>query len=475
MRRRRPLLWALFALALGILLGRGSESSAPLILWGIGAIVTTGLLGLSLWRSWTRCAALFLWPTLIASGAALYLQARFPVEKLYEYADRYQPVRGTVINYPDHGPTRTRFVLKPHDAPGYLQVFYDHRSESEPLRVAYGDEIFLRVAPRAPRNFAGFDYRDYLRRRDIWGVVRVRRASEIEIVAQRRGDALLQMGYDLRRALFARLESLLAPEHSALLKGLLFGERESLPKEIEASFREAGVMHVLAASGANLGMILSLFALLLSLWGFNFSRLYIFAGPVVLLYLLVVGFEPSLVRATLMFFFLTFGFFCAERGWLLKRWADPLQGLATAALLILLFEPEALFEASFQLSFAGTLGILIAVLYLWPRLQARLKLKPLSPREELGWRKIARWTVFFVLVSVGAQLFIAPVIWYQFQRIYLWHALLGNLIIVPLVTVALWGGIALLIPIPFLAGALATLEGAWLQILIVLSEFFAGL
>ncbi len=477
MQRRRPLLWAVFALALGILLGRGSEPSAPLIstLWVIGAMVTTVWLGLSLWRNWAHGAALLL--TLIALGAALYLQARFPAERLYEYADRYQPIRGTVINYPDHGPTRTRFLLKPHDAPGYLQVFYDHRSESEPLRVNYGDEIFLRVSPRAPRNFSGFDYRDYLRRRDIWGVVQVRRASEIELVAQRRGYALLQMGYDLRRALFARLESLLAPAHSALLKGLLFGERESLPREIEASFREAGVMHVLVASGANLGMILSLFALLLSFWGFNFTRLYILAGPVVLLYLLVVGFEPSLVRATLMFFFLTLGFFCAERGWLLKRWADPLQGLALAALLILLLEPEALFEASFQLSFAGTFGILIAVLYLWPWLQKRLKLEPLFPSEELWWRKIARWVLIFVLVSLAAQLCVAPIIAYHFQRIYLWSALLGNLIIVPLATVALWGGIALLIvsPIPFLAEVLAIFAGAWLQLLISLSEFFAGL
>jgi hypothetical protein len=45
------------------------------------------------------------------------------------------------------------------------------------------------------------------------------------------------------------------------------------------------------------------------------------------------------------------------------------------------------------------------------------------------------------------------------------------------VTVALWGGIALLIvsPIPFLAEVLAVFAGAWLQLLISLSEFFAGL
>lgn len=405
------------------------------------------------------------------------MQARFPAEALYQYADRLQPIRGLVVNYPDHGPTRTRFVLKSHDAPGYLQIFYDHTRDSEYLRIDYGDELILRARPRPPRNFGNFDYRDYLKRRDIWGVVRVYRASEIEIVARRRGAVLVQLGYELRRALFARLERSLAPDHSALLKGLLFGKRESLPKEIESSFRDAGVMHVLAVSGANLGMILSLLALLLSAWGFNFSRLYVIALPVVSFYLLVVGFEISLVRATLIFLFLTLGFVCAECGWLLKRWADLLQGLAAAGLAILLCDPEALFEASLQLSFTATLGILLAVLYLWPWLSERLKLK--ARGDELWWIRTARWLLFFLLVSLAAQLFVAPIIALQFQRLYLWGAILGNLMIVPLVTIALWGGIALLgisaLPIAFLTDLAALAEGALLQLLIDLSSFFAQL
>jgi competence protein ComEC len=199
----------------------------------------------------------------------------------------------------------------------------------------------------------------------------------------------------------------------------------------------------------------------------------------VLLYLFVVGFEVSLVRATVMFFFLTIGFFLAERGWMLKRWADPLQSLATAALAILLFDPEALFEASFQLSFAGTLGILLAVIYLWPRIEERFRLAPQFPREESWWRRWLRWFVIFVLVSLAAQLAVAPVTAYQFHRVYLWGAIVGNLIIVPLVTVALWGGIFLLIasalPLPPLVILISSLEGLLLQALIFLSEFFAGL
>lgn len=114
---------------------------------------------------------------------------------------------------------------------------------------------------------------------------------------------MLHWGYDLRQMLFAQIERYLSFEQSALLKGLLFGERESLPKEIEESFRDAGVMHVLVASGANLGMIIALLALLVSWRGFNFTKLYFLATPIVIIYLLIVGFELSLLRATAMFFF----------------------------------------------------------------------------------------------------------------------------------------------------------------------------
>ena len=471
--RHRPLVLVLIFFVLGVLLAHGWGLSLPLL-----AVLTALMLALtiaSFFSQWPRplstLSALLTYTTL---GALLSTNARFPAEGLYEHIDKIQHVRGVVTSYPDHGPERSRFVLKPHNAPGYLQVFYDHTHDPEHFQIHYGDELIIRAPVRAPTHREGelLDYREYLRRRDIWGVIRVYRESQVQIVARRQGSLFLQWGYDLRQALFAQIERHLSFEQSALLKGLLFGERGSLPKEIEESFRDAGVMHVLVASGANLGMILALLALLLSLWGFNFTKLYFLSAPVVLIYLLIVGFEVSILRATVMFFFLTVGFFFAERGWLLKRWVDPLQSLATAALAILLFDPEALFEVSFQLSFAGTLGILVAVLYIWPRLAQRFQLTTMRHRALRG-------LVLFALVSLAAQLAVGPVLAYHFHRVYLWGALLGNFAIVPLVTVALWGGIFLLIasalPVPFVAQMLGYFEGLLLDALIALSAFFAQL
>ncbi|MFN4219010.1 MAG: ComEC/Rec2 family competence protein [Candidatus Bipolaricaulia bacterium] len=477
--RRRPLLIVLLFFASGILIAHAWECS---FLW-LAALtaLTLALTIASLFSQRMRPLSIsFMLSTCTALGALLYTNARFPTARLYEHSDKIQHVQGVVVSYPDHGPERSRFVLKPRNAPGYLQVFYDHTRDPEYLQIHYGDELVIRAPVRVPTNRERdpFDYREYLRRRDIWGIIWVYRESQVQIIARHQGSPALHWGYDLRQMLFAQIERHLSLEQCALLKGLLFGERESLPKEINESFRDAGVMHVLVASGANLGMIVALLALIVSWWGFNFTRLYFLAAPVALIYLLIVGFEVSILRATVMFFFLTVGFFFAERGLMLKRWVDPLQSLATAALAILLVDPEALFEVSFQLSFAGTLGILLAVLYIWPRLAQRLQLTP-KPHEETMRHRALRGLVLFVLVSLAAQLAVAPVLAYHFHRVYLWGAILGNLVIVPLVTVALWVGIFLLItsalPLPFVAQMIGGLEGLLLQILILLSDFFAHL
>ncbi len=479
--QRRPLLIVLAFFALGIIVADRWECSVHwlaaltvLLLTVTGAsLLSQRLRPLSTLGVLSTCAAL---------GATLYTNARFPAERLYEHAEKIQHVQGIVVSYPDHGPERSRFVLRPRNAPGYLQVFYDHTRDPEYFQIHYGDELVIRAPVRVPTRRAGelFDYREYLRHRDIWGVIWVYRGSQVQIVARRQGSPLRQWGYDLRQILFAQIERHLSHQQSALLVGLLFGARESLPTEIEESFRDAGVMHVLVASGANLGMILALLALIVSWWGFHFTRLYFLAVPLVFVYLLIVGFEVSLLRATAMFFFLTVGFFFAERGWILKRWVDPLQSLATAALALLLVDPEALFEISFQLSFAGTLGILLAVLYVWPPLVERLGFISHPPQAEETWlRRAARSALAFVLVSLAAQLAVAPVLAYHFHRVYLWGSILGNSVIVPLVTVALWGGISLSIasalPVPLLAQMIGGLEGLLLELLIALSDFFAHL
>lgn len=419
--------------------------------------------------------------TIASLGALMYTNSRLPTQALYSKVARMKSVEGTVVSYPLNKADRSAFVLKPQNEIGYLQVFYYHRDSSNWLRVNYGDVLKLTGRFQIPWEFGDFNYREYLLQRDIWGVVTVRDRSQIERLDENKGNPILRWGYRAREFLLALIDKHISAREGGLLKGLLLGERAYLSKEIEESFRDAGVMHVLAVSGMNLGMILVGFWLVLRLFKFSHTRIYLIALPFVLFYLLVVGFEVSMVRATVIFLFVAFGLVVAERGLILKSWADLLQALSAAALAILAFKPQALFDVSFQLSFAATASII----FLLPPIQKLLERWPKNQKsqvtetmfERVIWR-FRRWLIIFLAVSTAAQLGVAPILAYSFNRVYL-LALFANLIVVPLVTLALWGGIFVLVlgalQISAVASFLGALEGWLLSALSVIVDFFAEL
>jgi len=110
--RRRPLVLVLIFFVLGILIAHTWECRLP---WLTG--FTTLMLALNIVSLFTQrlqlLRTLLVLSTCTALGALLYTNARFPAERLYEHTEKIQHVQGTVVSYPDHGPQRSRFVLKP--------------------------------------------------------------------------------------------------------------------------------------------------------------------------------------------------------------------------------------------------------------------------------------------------------------------------------------------------------------------------
>jgi competence protein ComEC len=371
-------------------------------------------------------------------------------------------IQGVVTSYPTHGAKRTTFTLKPHGRRGYLKVFLYH----EGLKIDYGDELLLLSEVEEPWKFEGFNYRQYLLSRGIWGVITVGESQVKKLSSQ--VNPFLYWGYRAREYLFGIIDDKLSKPEGNLLKAIMFGERAYLDEDIEKSFREAGVAHVLAVSGLHLGIIVG------SLWWFlrifrrffmlSSAKIYLILLPLVLFYLVLVGFRVSLLRAAVIFGFLGLGMVASDLKLILLKWVDPLQGLAAAASVILMMNPSALFDVSFQLSFAATASILI----LWPFFNKVFKIEAKGP--------ILRFFLGLAAVSISAQIGVILPIAYHFQRLYLF-VLLANLVVIPMVTLALWGGIAFLLigslRIPFLATALGVAESWILKILSHITSILA--
>lgn len=177
--------------------------------------------------------------------------------------------------------------------------------------------------------------------------------SQIEIIGS--SKSIRYFFIRLRENIEINIErSHLDKETSDFLNAILMGDKNGLDEKTRLTFANGGTAHMLALSGLHLGILASL--LLLFLWPIKLFGKYKWCYGVAILllwmYVLVTGMSHSSVRACIMTT-LAFLAIIAER----KNYAG--NALCAACILILLFDPRALFDAGFQLSVV-CVGALIA-------------------------------------------------------------------------------------------------------------------
>ncbi len=287
------------------------------------------------------------------------------------------------------------------------------------LDLEYGDRVaFSGVlrAPRPPRNPGAFDSRAYAARRGISGTVFLSGPDDVHLLGRNQGHPLLSwVVLPVRRATRATIERDLSGNPSALLKGILLGDRQAFPQGLLDDFTATGLTHTLAVSGFNVGIVALVgFTLLRAL---SLRRLLTAVAVILLLilYAFVTGLSPSVVRATLMACVLIVGA-------ALERDVDVLNTLGLSAALLLAVWPLSLFDPGFQLSFAATLSLIVLS-------RPLLSLLPDRPDP-------ARWKVWLgapFAVSLAAQIGSLPVVAYHFQTLSL-ASFVANLPVAPLVS-----------------------------------------
>lgn len=235
---------------------------------------------------------------------------------------------------------------------------------------------------------------------------------------------------------------------SALLSGIVFGKKSDIGYEFYEQMVRSGTVHIAVASGFNL-MLLSgfimypLFYLWKRKWASLVAVLFLFA------YAVITGFEPPMIRAWLMisFLFLSLAFGRKQEGW----WA-----LFVSVWLILIWDVGMLWNISFQLSVAASIGLIVMV--------------PASIRvaSDNGYeREIKFLERVGFLSTFMATLLTVPIIWYHFGRVNL-IGLLSNLLILPLVPPVMVLGLLMLVS----PGIFYLPTYALVHMLVVLIEFF---
>lgn len=229
------------------------------------------------------------------------------------------------------------------------------------------------------------------------------------------GDVL----YSVRKYIIGTLENLLDQEFSDLGIGLLIGGSGRLKRELKEAFSRAGVLHLLAVSGLHVGFVCAFTAVFLFFIPFPQRIKFIIMALILLLYIAVTGFRPSVCRAGMMF--LLFGV-----ALLYQRNVDGMHIVNITALIFLLVNPFLLFDPGTQLSFAAVYGIL----FLYPKFDERFL-------NRINNRRIYKFIILPMVVSFSAQIFVAPFLIYYFHRLPVF-AVLSNLIVLPLASVVIF-------------------------------------
>lgn len=164
-------------------------------------------------------------------------------------------------------------------------------------------------------------------------------------------NSITTMAESIRNEAKKLFENTLPPIHASLLLGIVLGGKQNMPDAFLENLRTVGVLHVIAASGMNVSFV-AIF-LMATLGKVLRRSLALFTAILgVGFYVMLAGFEPSVVRAAIM---CTLAFSAS----LLGRQGYALGALIITGYLMLLFEPGLIEDIGFQLSFLATLGILL--------------------------------------------------------------------------------------------------------------------
>ena len=190
-----------------------------------------------------------------------------------------------------------------------------------------------------------------------------------------------------------------------VVAAMTLGERSAVSQPLKSAYNVSGVSHVFALSGMHLAIIFGFISLMLPVRIFPRS-----SALVQILFLwsfvFLVGIHPSILRAAVMF---TFYALCR----ILSRAAQSIDVLILTAFLLLVFNPQWLFDVGFQMSFMAMVGILL----LCGRLQRLVR----APRSYL---------VGILAVTLSANLGTLPLIALYFGRVSC-YGLLANLVVSP--------------------------------------------
>ncbi|NND14759.1 MAG: DUF4131 domain-containing protein [Eudoraea sp.] len=277
-----------------------------------------------------------------------------------------------------------------------------------------------------PQNPGQFNYARYMEDQGVYARIVLKPSDYMKLPSS--GKTMNGAIGIVRNNLSKKLQELPLEEHTIdIMQAMLLGQRTNMDSTLYTGYKDAGAVHLLAISGLHIGILVLLLQVLFAplrhlpggqIWQFGSIVLFLWG------YAALAGFTPSVVRAVTMFSFITYAL-------IIKRSGNAYNIIALSLFFILLvLDPNYLFQAGFQMSYAAV----FAIIWLYPKLTSLWR-----PEQ-----KVTRYFWQLLSVSICAQIGVLPISLYYFHQ-FPGLFFISNILIVPMLGVVLGMGFLLLV------------------------------
>lgn len=321
-------------------------------------------------------------------------------------------LQGTIVAPPDVRETSQRLVVSVQKGDVTTRVIAVVQDGSYHV----GDHVRVRGVFAAPVPFAGeggrvFRYDQFLAKDGVFSLVD---PARMEVVGEDSSPLfVLQRALQYVHDLFvAALERALPQPESALATGIVIGGKQGLGKELLAAFTVSGMLQIVVLSGYNVLIVAE--GVLAMLASASRRLAFSVAGISTMLFIFAVGAGTSALRAGVMVLL-------ALTARATGRTYGVLRALFVALVLMLLWNPLWLvYDPGLQLSFLATLGLILGVPLLTPKL---LWIRHAFARD-------------LVATTLAAQAAVLPLLLYQSGNLSL-VAVPANVLSMPVIPAAM--------------------------------------
>ncbi|MFO3716993.1 DNA internalization-related competence protein ComEC/Rec2 [Anaerococcus sp. ENR1011] len=261
-----------------------------------------------------------------------------------------------------------------------------------------------------------FNYRNYLISKGIGSNIKIKRIYK----EGRSSSILLNLRNKFYNYIHSIFENNLNKNSANFVISVVLGENLIQNEDI----KDLGLAHILAVSGLHIDLLIGFILYVFSKINLNYRYGYISALTLAFLYGALIGFPYSIVRVLIinLIGFLAFLYQYPE---------DKIKSLLIAALVILLYNPFAVLNAGFVLSFVATSGVYL----IYPKLMKYINKHLLA--ESIGF-------------TTAIQATLLPFTAYYYGKIN-FISILANFLIVPVFTLAMYIIFAIIIFYPILS------------------------